>query len=274
MRAAVSIAFALAACGSSPPRAPTLPPAVSELGESMRPLSWWLGTWEGPSGTEHWTAASGALYGVAFPPRGGFEVMIVDDSDGGKLDGIWRLWAMPGGTTQVMFTHANHTDRSAQFANPEHDAPKSISYARDGADLVATLAGGVDETFRFKAAPYVPAPELEQADLAFAAATKQRGADGWVEWFAPDGWMWRRTGVVARDKVAETMRPLLDSGLLAWSPIASGKHGGLGYTVGKATFTGKTPADGWRSTYVTIWKAQPDGTWKVLFDTGRGVDEP
>jgi len=30
-------------------------------------------------------------------------------------------------------------------------------------------------------------------------------------------------------------------------------------------------ADGWRSTYVTIWRRQPDGAWKVLFDTGRIV---
>lgn len=273
MRAAV-LAVIVAACGGSPKAPAVTIPAVHELGASLAPLSWWLGTWEGPSGTEHWVAASGALYGVAFDGKGHFEVMIVDDSDAGKLDGIWRLWAMPGGTTQVMFTTTAHTDRSATFANPAHDAPKSIAYARSGVDLVATVAGGLDETYRFRAAPYAPAPELEQADLAFAAATKARGVDGWVEAFAPDGWMWRKAGVVPRDQIGATMKKLLASGVLAWAPIASGKHGDLGYTVGKATFTGKTPADGWRSTYVTIWKQQPGGGWKVLFDTGRGVDEP
>ncbi len=273
MRAAL-IACVLAACGGSPKPAPVTVPAVAELGASLQPLSWWLGTWDGAGGTEHWVAASGALYGVAFSHAGGFEVMIVDDSDGGKLDGVWRLWAMPGGTTSVMFTTTMHTDKSAVFANPEHDAPKSIMYERAGTELVARLTGGAEATFRFKAAPYVAAPELEQADLAFAAATKARGVDGWVDAFAPDGWMWRKAGAIARDKIGDAMQPLLTSGVLAWAPIASGKHGSLGYTVGKATFTGKTKADGWRSTYVTIWKAQPDGTWKVLFDTGRGVDEP
>jgi ketosteroid isomerase-like protein len=43
------------------------------------------------------------------------------------------------------------------------------------------------------------------------------------------------------------------------------------YTVGKATFAG---ADSWQSTYVTVWKRQSDGTWKVLFDTSRSVNEP
>jgi ketosteroid isomerase-like protein len=70
------------------------------------------------------------------------------------------------------------------------------------------------------------------------------------------------------------MKPTLSSGRLDWAPIASGKSGDLGFTVGKAAFTGATPEDGWRSTYVTIWHRQPDGTWKVLFDTGRVVQEP
>jgi len=28
-----------------------------------------------------------------------------------------------------------------------------------------------------------------------------------------------------------------------------------------------------RCTYVTIWRRQPDGAWKVLFDTGRTVQD-
>ncbi|MBL9016427.1 MAG: hypothetical protein JNL83_19720 [Myxococcales bacterium] len=274
---AVVLAAALAACGGAPKRptpSASPPAASSELSAALAPLSWWPGHWQSPEGHEHWVAASGALYGVSFPSAGDFEVMIVDDSDGGKLDGVLRLWAMPGGTKQVTFTKTAHTASSAEFANPAHDAPKSITYGREGDDLVARLAGGVDLAFRFRPAPYVSAPELEQADLAFAAAVKERGVPAWVDAFAPDGWMWSKGGVVPRDRVGELMAPILTTGLLAWAPIASGTHGGLGYTVGKATFTGKTAAEGWRSTYVTIWKQQPGGGWKVLFDTGRGVDEP
>ena len=276
MRAAL-LAVALAACGGSPKKPPAaLAPTadVAELSAALKPLSWWLGHWQGTGGDEHWVAAAGAIYGVSFPKEGSFEVLIVDDSDGGKLDGVLRLWAMPGGTKQVKFTRTTHTDASATFENPEHDAPKAIRYERKGADLVAQLSGGFDMTYPFTSTAYVPAPELEQADLAFAAAVKTGGVAAWVDAFAPDGWQWSKAGVVPRDKVGELMSPILTSGLLAWEPIASGKHGSLGYTVGKGTFTGKTPADNWRSTYVTIWKQQPDGGWKVLFDTGRGVDEP
>lgn len=275
MRAVLTVAVVLAGCGGSPKRQTPPPTAVAELSPALMPLSWWLGHWNGPAGAEHWVAAAGAIYGIAFDPKGQFEVMIVDDAEGGgKADGVWRLWAMPGGTRSVLFTTTTHTDRSAVFANPEHDAPTSITYARKGTGLEARLAGGVDEVFELAPTPYEAAPALEQADLAFAAATKDKGVAGWVDSFAPDGWMWRKAGVVAHDQIGETMVPLLASGVLAWAPIASGTQGGLGYTVGKATFTGTKPEDSWRSTYVTIWKRQPDGTWKVLFDTGRGVNEP
>jgi len=100
-------------------------------------------------------------------------------------------------------------------------------------------------------------------------STRARGVDGWVDAFAPDGWMLRAAGKVERAAIADVMRPLLTAGTLSWAPVASGKAGNLGFTVGKATFTGATPADGWRSSYVTIWRQQPDGSWRVLFDTGR-----
>ena len=44
--------------------------------------------------------------------------------------------------------------------------------------------------------------------------------------------------------------------------------------LGEGTFTGKDPADSVRTTYLTMWKQQPDGAWKVLFDTGRAVNSP
>jgi ketosteroid isomerase-like protein len=85
--------------------------------------------------------------------------------------------------------------------------------------------------------------------------------------------MMRRAGRVEYAAIADAMKATLSAGRLDWAPIASGKSGDLGFTVGKATFTGAKPEDGWRSTYVTIWHRQPDGGWKVLFDTGRPVQE-
>ncbi|HEX3475419.1 MAG TPA: hypothetical protein VHT91_10385 [Kofleriaceae bacterium] len=55
--------------------------------------------------------------------------------------------------------------------------------------------------------------------------------------------------------------------------LHGGRSGELGFTVGKAAFTGARAEGSWRSTYATIWRHQPNGSWKVLFDTGRIVQD-
>lgn len=274
----VAFALALAACGApaARPEAAKSEAAMpaGELSPALAPLAWWLGDWKGAGGTEHWVASAGAIYGVVLDTKGSFEVMIVDDGeDGAPADGVLRLFAMPGGTKSVQFTHVSHTADNVVFGNPDHDDPKTIEYARTAQGLVAKLktASGTHITFDFVSVPHAAAPELEAADLAFAADAKARGAAGWASWFAPDGWMWRKGGKVEGAAIAEAMQPTLSSGVLAWTPVASGKIGAVGYTVGRATFAGK--AAGWKSSYVTIWKQQTDGAWKVLFDTGRTVNE-
>jgi ketosteroid isomerase-like protein len=135
------------------------------------------------------------------------------------------------------------------------------------------LGGGREVVVRFRRGASQPAPELEAADRAFAADTGRRGVEGWIAAFDPEGGMMRKAGRIAYAAIAEAMAPTLTSGRLDWAPIASGKAGALGFTVGKASFVGQRPEDGWRSTYVTIWRRQPDGAWKVLFDTGRIVHD-
>jgi ketosteroid isomerase-like protein len=265
----------LAACGGTPVPVPVVGPPVAppaaELSPALAELDWWVGDWQGKGGEEHWVASAGVIYGVAFDHEGGFEVMIVDDAIAtGKL----RLFAMPGGTKQVPFEQVGGTGVSVKFENPAHDDPKSIEYGRTPSGLTAIVMGSSELTFTFTPVPHVAAPELEKADLAFAAAVEKRGVEGWVAWFAPDGWMWQAAGKIEYAKIRDTMTPLFKLGQLSWAPIASGTSGSLGYTVGKGTFTGVDPKDSWKSSYVTIWKQQADGSWKVLFDTGRGVDEP
>jgi ketosteroid isomerase-like protein len=270
-----------------------VPPEVAaELSPALAPLSWWLGDWEtaggpsagGPSGggsggktSEHWVAAAGAIYGAVLNGDK-FEVMVIDDGAGaGRPDGVLRLYAMPNGERSVEFRQRALGDGAATFANEEHDFPKTITYelAADRSGLEAMLGGGGKTmAFKWKRGTHQPAPELEAADRAFAADTARLGVDGWVAAFDPKGGMMQSAGRVEYAAIADAMRATLASGRLAWAPIASGRAGDLGYTVGKATYTGATPADGWRSTYVTIWRRQPDGTWKVLFDTGRIVHDP
>jgi hypothetical protein len=281
-RLAIAVLTMLAGCGGSQVAGRAVPPEVAaELSPALARLSWWLGDWEtagGPSGggktSEHWVAAAGAIYGVVLNGDK-FEVMVIDDGDGGgPPDGVLRLYAMPNGERSVEFRQRTLADGEATFANEEHEFPKTITYqlAADRAGLEAMLGGGGKAmAFKWKRGTNQPAPELEAADRAFAADTARLGVDGWVAAFDPEGAMMRPAGRVEHAGIAEAMRATLASGRLAWAPIASGKAGDLGYTVGKATYTGATPTDGWRSTYVTIWRRQPDGTWKVLFDTGRIV---
>ena len=92
-----------------------------------------------------------------------------------------------------------------------------------------------------------------------------------MSWFAPDAWMWGKDGQVKGDALRAAWERRLSTGTLAWEPVASARRGTIGFTVGRGTYTGKDPADSRRTTYVTIWKQQTDGTWKVLFDTGRAV---
>lgn len=271
MRIALFVCFVMA-CGSAP-REPVPPaPGHPELSTALARLDWWLGDWASDSGSEHWVAAGGAMYGVALATSGEFEVMIVDDADGpGPADGILRFIAMPGGRDATEFREQAIEAQQATFANPAHDAPKTIRYAREGTALVATLDGGA-QTFTFRPTTRQRAPELERADMAFAADTKARGIDGWMAAFEPQAGMISRGKRIEGEDIRKTMAPLLGSGVLAWRPIASGVSGSIGFTVGKATFSGANAADNFATSYVTIWRKQPDGSWKVLFDVGRPVN--
>lgn len=267
------LALSLAlACSSPRPATPVTPSA--ELSPALEPLAWWLGDWDAEHGSEHWVAASGAIFGIALGATGGFEVLVLDDAAGpGKPDGVLRLFAMPGGKTSVEYRAIQLASTRARFANEAHDYPQAIEYRRDDDTLVATISGGGPERrFTFRRGALPRAPELEAADRAFSDATGARGIEGWVAAFEPTGAMMGKEGrVEGHAAITAFMHDLLASGTLAWAPIASGRRGDLGYTVGKATFTGKDGA-GWRSVYVTIWHRQPDGTWKVAFDTGRTVN--
>lgn len=251
----------------------------TELSPALRPLAWWLGDWSASDGKgqEHWIAADGAVYGVSLLDGGRFEAMIVDDGDGdGGADGVVRLFAMPGGTKSVEFRAETIEGESVLFANPAHDDPKKIGYARTADSLRATLHADANRqiTFDFTSVDLPRVIELERADVAFFDDTRKRGVEGWMAAFDANGWMLRDGKRVVGAAIGEMMKPLLTSGTLAWTPIDSGVRGELGFTVGKADFIGKDGTIEWRSTYVTIWKQQPDKSWKVLFDVGRRVHEP
>jgi hypothetical protein len=127
---------------------------------------------------------------------------------------------------------------------------------------------GPTVAFEVERAELPRVPAIEQADLEFAADTAKDGADGWARHFDEHGAMWGRDHRIEGAEIKEAIAKTFAAGTLTWRPVTSGARGDLGFTLGTAEFIapGSKPE---HETYCTIWKHEPDGTWKVLFDIGR-----
>lgn len=119
-----------------------------------------------------------------------------------------------------------------------------------------------------------------EADVAFAQATKERGLDGWMSFFADDAYVGTNPGVKGKLELRRFYARMFSRRDLQfeWAPEQSQvfPSGLMGYTSGRykmsyTTFEGKTASQ--TGSYITIWQKQPDGTWKVLSDFGS-QDKP
>jgi ketosteroid isomerase-like protein len=124
---------------------------------------------------------------------------------------------------------------------------------------------------------------LLEADRAFDRETNARRIDGWVDWFAEDGRMFPDGRDVIQGKAAirELMAPLFSrpENSLRWEPIGGdiAASGELGYTFGHSTSRRPNAAGETGDhfgKYVTIWKKQADGGWKVVLDIGNSKPRP
>jgi ketosteroid isomerase-like protein len=117
---------------------------------------------------------------------------------------------------------------------------------------------------------------IRNADLAFAKATAERGVDGWVSYFADSGVMViPGRNVVGRSAIRDLMAPELGDTTvsLTWRPVSVevSPGGDVGYTIGRWDRTSHVDASApvRHGSYVTIWRKQGDGTWKVVLDIGN-----
>lgn len=120
--------------------------------------------------------------------------------------------------------------------------------------------------------------EIMDADRAFDKAVHEAGTGGaaaWAAWFAEDGGMNSVPLIRGREEVRKAMDPFFSKAgnVLRWQPDFAdvSKSGDLGYTLGKSqrSFTdkeGKAMENEGR--YITIWKRQKDGAWKIVMDGG------
>ncbi len=122
---------------------------------------------------------------------------------------------------------------------------------------------------------------LMTADRAFDSATAASRLEGWVSFFADSGRQTDRHGdfIIGHDAIRAHMRGFLTDTTyqLRWQPDHArvSDDGTLGYTMGRSQ-TWKRQGDSsvvvGRSRYLTVWRKQPDGSWKVDADIGTDVE--
>jgi ketosteroid isomerase-like protein len=122
--------------------------------------------------------------------------------------------------------------------------------------------------------------ELMNADIAFCEATRERGLDGWMSFFADDAYKGEPL-VQGREALRKVYSDLFTPRELdfRWTPAHSEifPSGELGYTSGRYTyaFTDKNGVRMRRTgSYLTVWRKQADGSWKVLTDIGSADKHP
>jgi ketosteroid isomerase-like protein len=116
---------------------------------------------------------------------------------------------------------------------------------------------------------------LLDADRAFAAATEKGRLEGFSSFLAEDTATLRPDLPVIRGRkaVAERWAALLSNPAMSirWQPLDAtiSSSGDLGYTIGAYEIVRSGENAGVVATgkYVTIWKKQADGSWKVIFDS-------
>ncbi|HLQ50693.1 MAG TPA: DUF4440 domain-containing protein [Terriglobales bacterium] len=132
------------------------------------------------------------------------------------------------------------------------------------------------------AAPKKPVIEAEkkaliQAEGDFEAARAQKGLEGWLSFFAedtadfPSGSPITFSKAAMRERLSKTWNSEVT---LKWQPVKAdvGASGDLGYTVGTWQLTGKSRKGepvSMTGKYMTVWKKQADGSWKVVADMGN-----
>ncbi len=120
--------------------------------------------------------------------------------------------------------------------------------------------------------------EIRQADTAFNARAQEIGVPGAFLEFAADDAVMYRNGmdpIIGKAAIAKAMAGE-EKVSLVWKPMHCeiAESGELGYSRGSFVLKMPTGEDGKLAEepiegfYISIWKKQPDGSWKWVFDSG------
>ena len=117
---------------------------------------------------------------------------------------------------------------------------------------------------------------LVEAERAFARAAIAKGIRAsFIENLAEDGVLFRPRPVAGKKWMEDHPAP---KGVLTWQPIFAdvARAGDMGYTTGPWEFREKKLEDKpvAHGQFVTVWKRQADGAWKVAVDLGISNPPP
>jgi ketosteroid isomerase-like protein len=120
---------------------------------------------------------------------------------------------------------------------------------------------------------------LYDLEARFAKDTLERGGAGFASWFAPDGVALGngQPPVIGQVAIAKSASWLAKDYQLTWTPTDAqmSPSGDMGYTWGH--FEGRSKDSNGNPVltsgrYMTIWRREADGSWKVVLDAG--ANEP
>lgn len=135
--------------------------------------------------------------------------------------------------------------------------------------LLASALAGCTAMTATSPDPDAPAT-LAAAETAFAAQSAREGMRAaFLAWLAPDAIVFRDGPVNGPALIASRPQPPID---LAWRPVfvevaASGE---MGLSTGPSTITSRTDpaAPARHGQFVSVWKREPGGPWRVRVDLG------
>jgi ketosteroid isomerase-like protein len=124
---------------------------------------------------------------------------------------------------------------------------------------------------------------LMNIDREFSKLSAAKGIKIAFTSYADDEVILLRQGrhpVLGIEELKELYNNLEDDGsILTWEPVKADVSGSgdLGYTFGNWELTAKSEAGTdtiYYGNYTTIWKKQPDGSWKFVLDGGTSTPPP
>jgi ketosteroid isomerase-like protein len=156
--------------------------------------------------------------------------------------------------------------------------PKETSMNRF-AIAILLLASVLDVPAFAQEKPSKGADVLLKLEADFAKAVAEHGHAAFVSYFAEDGVeLDDGGGITTRDAISK-QPPWPEGTSLSWTPVKAdmAASGDLGYTYGNYIYKSKNKEGKVVSSYgkyMSVWRKQKDGSWKVVVDMGNSSPEP